>query len=305
MFSRAFVGRSPGRDGRDTARGRTRRRDGVPAVARWRGNHQGLLGISTYITERHRAEKEQGTCRPSCSSRRSSRASGCSRAASRTTSTTSSRHPRQRGLALCACRPITRPRTASRRDRRPARRRPDAADARLRGKGPLRDPARSTVETGRRVGGLLATMISKKVQLRSSSGARACRDRGRRAQVHQVVMNLVTNGAEALGDSAAPSRRDRHARTSTKTPCEGSPVGERICPPDATCSSRSRDTGCGMDAATHRADLRSVLHDEVHRPRARPRGGARHRARPQGRGAGPLGSRTGDDVQGPVPATAA
>ena len=98
-------------------------------------------------------------------------------------------------------------------------------------------------------------------------------------------MNLVINGAEAIGD--------QRGTVVVTTGVQGWTTPRRHAARSANGSRRGRyvfvevqDTGCGMDDGDAGQDLRPVLHHEVHRPRPRPRGRARHRARPQGRGQG-------------------
>ena len=91
----------------------------------------------------------------------------------------------------------------------------------------------------------------KKVKLRARGAfvpARPCEADA--SQMQQVVMNLIINAAEAIGDgdggdglaSDEPGRRGRAAATW--------PAASGCPRADYVCFSRSRDTGCGMDETT-------------------------------------------------------
>ena len=56
-----------------------------------------------------------------------------------------------------------------------------------------------------------------------------------------------------------------------------------------------------MDEETQAADLRPLLHHQVHRPRARAGGRARHRARPPRRASSSTARRAGTTLPGPLP----
>lgn len=64
-------------------------------------------------------------------------------------------------------------------------------------------------------------------------------------QMHQVVMNLCTNGIEAMPDGGRIAFRTRGVRFSKRSP--NLPEG---LAPGSYVSLRIRDTGCGMDKAT-------------------------------------------------------
>ena len=67
-----------------------------------------------------------------------------------------------------------------------------------------------------------------------------------RAQLHQVLINLITNAIHALAP-AGRARDHRHARSSTA---------------GARCRSRVADSGVGIGALDRDARVRAVLHDE-------------------------------------------
>ncbi len=71
------------------------------------------------------------------------------------------------------------------------------------------------------------------------------------SQLQQVIVNLVTNAAQAIGEAQGTITVSLRPRRT------------------AHCSHLAvADTGCGMDEATLARDLRAVLHDEAGRRRA-------------------------------------
>jgi CheY-like chemotaxis protein len=99
------------------------------------------------------------------------------------------------------------------------------------------------------LGGLLESIISKKVQLRFEFGTALPAVEADVAQVQQIVMNLVINGAEAIGDE----RGTVVVATGLHVLDEGAvrrlQVGEAIAP-GRYVYVEVRDSGCGMDDAT-------------------------------------------------------
>jgi CheY-like chemotaxis protein len=88
-----------------------------------------------------------------------------------------------------------------------------------------------------------------------------------RGQMEQVVMNLVTNAAESLGGAAGTV----HVRTRVEAPDAArlEALGEPERAPGRYVVLEVSDTGCGMDDEGPAASLRSLLHHEGRRARAR------------------------------------
>ena len=102
-------------------------------------------------------------------------------------------------------------------------------------------------------------------------------------QIQQVLMNLVINAAEAIGE--------RGGTVTVATASEGggrlrrvAVAGERAAPRAGPLRApRGARRRAGDGRADRGPDLRAVLHDEVHRARPRARRGPRCRARSPGR----------------------
>ena len=121
------------------------------------------------------------------------------------------------------------------------------------------------------------------------------------AQLRQVVMNLVINASEAIGEREGRDRGAHRPRWPPASDVAGDLAIGELGRRGRTCSSRSPTPGAGMDAATLAADLRPVLHHQVRRPRARPGGRARHRAPPRRGAARAQPAGRGLDVLGAAP----
>ena len=107
----------------------------------------------------------------------------------------------------------------------------------------------------------------------------SCRRSTRDAtQIRQVLMNLITNAADAIGDRPGTVVHSDAAGLRRRASCDGRTPATRRCP--ARSVHRGRATTASAWTRTRGAHLRSVLHHQVHRPRARPGRRARHRARP-------------------------
>ena len=103
----------------------------------------------------------------------------------------------------------------------------------------------------RRIQGLIEAAVPKKVSLEFDLGKHLPRIDADANQVQQVVLNLVSNAAEAIGEETGVIA----IRT-------GSDTGGHRLPRGAGHRLRH-----GRGDAEQ--DLRSVLHDEIHRPRTR------------------------------------
>ena len=122
---------------------------------------------------------------------------------------------------------------------------------------------------------LLKVSISKHAVLKTSLGKGLPAVRGNAAQIRQVVMNLVTNASEAIGE------RDGVIRVLTErvTVGSGSNVPEaKNLPEGDYLRMEVSDTGCGMTPEDATQALRSVLYDQVRRPGHGARGGTADRS---------------------------
>jgi CheY-like chemotaxis protein len=99
------------------------------------------------------------------------------------------------------------------------------------------------------LGGLLETTISKKVQLRLELGAALPAIEADVAQVQQVLMNLVINGAEAIGDQRGTVVVTTGLQHVDENAVPGGHAGERIAP-GRYVYAEVQDSGAGMDEAT-------------------------------------------------------
>ncbi len=130
------------------------------------------------------------------------------------------------------------------------------------------------------ISGLVRTAISKKVQLDLQLEPNLPPMDADPTQIQQLAMNLLINGAEAIGDKVGTVTVKTGlcevdaATLTTHFTSEGIESGSFVF-------LEVSDTGCGMCDTV--ADLRAVLHNEVYRPRAGVGGGAGNRPRTQGR----------------------
>jgi CheY-like chemotaxis protein len=99
------------------------------------------------------------------------------------------------------------------------------------------------------LGGLLETMISKKVPLRFEFGVALPAIEADVAQVQQIVMNLVINGAEAIGDQRGSVVVTTGTQDLQEPDILGLRVGGQIAP-GRYVYVEVQDSGCGMDEAT-------------------------------------------------------
>ena len=164
-----------------------------------------------------------------------------------------------------------------------ARGRPHPADARLLGPGALRRPAHRRQRARAR----------EPAPPRGRAARRACGSRRGSTptlplvdadvgQIQQVLMNLVINAAEAIGERGgrghASPPGSREVRPSATPRC-GGPAGSPS-PRGRYVSLEVRDDGPGMDPGTVDRIFEPFFTHQVHRPRPRPRRGPRRRARP-------------------------
>lgn len=101
----------------------------------------------------------------------------------------------------------------------------------------------------RDTGTLIRTSIPKQVDLRFDLGCELPRVEGDSAQLQQLVMNLVINGAEAIGDQPGSLTVRTSAREVGADFVQEYPPGEPIAPGQYVCVEVA-DTGMGMDEPT-------------------------------------------------------
>jgi PAS domain S-box-containing protein len=99
------------------------------------------------------------------------------------------------------------------------------------------------------LGGLLQTMISKKVALRFEFGTVLPAIEADVAQVQQILMNLVINGAEAIGDRSGSVVVTTGMQDMDESAVSRLQIGERIAP-GRYVYFEVQDSGSGMDEAT-------------------------------------------------------
>jgi len=99
------------------------------------------------------------------------------------------------------------------------------------------------------MGNLLGAAVSKKAALRYDCDPKLPLIHGDSTQLHQVIMNLITNASEAIGEqqgtitlSTSTVSADREYLSATYLD-DDLPVGEYV-------SLEVSDTGCGMDEET-------------------------------------------------------
>ena len=103
---------------------------------------------------------------------------------------------------------------------------------------------------------LLKVSISKHVVLKTDLGKNLPSVRGNRAQIRQVVMNLIINASEAIGESGGV------VNVSTSRVNRGPDFKDAMnLPAGDYLQLEVADSGCGMTEEARSQDLRSVLHD--------------------------------------------
>ena len=115
---------------------------------------------------------------------------------------------------------------------------------------------------------LLKISISKSAMLTVDLPRNLPTVRANTVQIRQVVMNLITNASEALGE-----KKGVISVTIAKVRAGQDLSGDRQ--PDGRLDDYLRlevsDSGCGMTDGDPYQDLRSILHDQIFRSRHRTR----------------------------------
>ncbi|NLI48105.1 MAG: PAS domain S-box protein [Acidobacteria bacterium] len=117
------------------------------------------------------------------------------------------------------------------------------------GRGHFRIETLDLNEMVREMTDILEVSITKKAVLRYDLSPELPKVRGDATQLRQVVMNLITNASDALGDGSGVISLvtgTRHFRGGERF---GVLQGEKLTPGRYVCLDVA-DTGCGMDAAT-------------------------------------------------------
>jgi nitrogen-specific signal transduction histidine kinase len=99
------------------------------------------------------------------------------------------------------------------------------------------------------MGKLLTSSLPRKVALRLELERALASVRADPTQMRQVIMNLVLNGADAIGDDAGVVRVSTLMHDVAPGELEGAIVGHD-CAPGRYVELEVTDTGCGMDAST-------------------------------------------------------
>ena len=102
----------------------------------------------------------------------------------------------------------------------------------------------------REITALIAASIPKNVQVRLALADDLPLIEADTGQFQQVVMNLVINGAEAVGDAAGTVTISHGRRADRRRGHRAASRSPPICKPGRYVSLEVRDSGCGMDAAT-------------------------------------------------------
>ena len=147
---------------------------------------------------------------------------------------------------------------------------------------------------------LLEVSISKKCVLRYDLMANQPPCKADATQLRQVIMNLIINASDAIGD-----RSGVISLTTGAAWCDAAYLAENHIP-DLLAEGlyvylEVADTGMRDGRRDTGQDLRPVLHDEVHRARTRARRGARHRTGPRRGDPRVQRARARHDVQAAVP----
>ena len=151
------------------------------------------------------------------------------------------------------------------------------------GKGRFFVQPRDVSTLVREIGSLIQSSIPKKVQLQLELAENLPMVELDSAQMQQLLMNLVINGAEAIGEGRSGMVRVRTLlRDVDQEYIARNHFAVDPAPPGRYVAIQVEDNGCGMEDGVRRAHLRPVLHDQVHGARAGTGGGAGDRAGAQG-----------------------
>ncbi len=137
-------------------------------------------------------------------------------------------------------------------------------------------------ELVRDISELLRSSVPHTIELALHLGAGLPAVEADASQMQQLVMNLILNAVEATGERPGVVRVSTGVR-------EIRPIGKPLALPSRfaaagnLCLHRSERRRLRHERDREVADLRPVLHHQVHRPRPGPGGGAGDCARPQGR----------------------
>ena len=124
---------------------------------------------------------------------------------------------------------------------------------------------------------MLQMSISKKATLNCNLAPDLPMIEADASQIHQIILNLVINASEALGEESGVIAISTDTIHCSGTDCAvlgGDDLREGLY-----VRLEVTDTGCGMDEANAGEDIRSFLHDEVHGPGIGLGGSPRHSAR--------------------------
>ena len=111
---------------------------------------------------------------------------------------------------------------------------------------------------------MLEMSISKKATLKCNLAPDLPMIEADASQIHQIILNLVINASEALGEESGVIAISTDTIQCSATDCAvlgGDDLREGLY-----VRLEVTDTGCGMDEANAGEDIRSFLHDEVHGP---------------------------------------
>ncbi len=128
---------------------------------------------------------------------------------------------------------------------------------------------RCTVDMGKEVAGtlrMLRAMVPASVKLDLYARADNLTCKVNQTQIHQVVMNLVSNAVGAIGPNRGAIRVTLDQIELKDTAVAGQPVV-----PGSYCRISVIDTGPGIPAEVIAAAVRSLLHHQAGRRRHRPR----------------------------------
>ena len=147
---------------------------------------------------------------------------------------------------------------------------------------------------------MLRVSISKKAVLRFNFARPLPAVDADATQLRQIIMNLVINASEAIGERSGVIAVSTGCMNCTRELPAGA-LARRAAAGGAVRLPRDRRHRLRHGPGDPRAHLRPLLHHQVHRPRPRHGGRARHRAGPPGRHQGLQRAGPGLDLQGLPP----